>query len=225
MDEHEATAAQAATDTPPQGGTTEAAAPAQAADAVDVSRVAKELEDARKEAARYRTERKALEAKLAAFEAQQKAAEEAQLSDLERARKEAETLKERVAAIEAEKTALAERTRLLATQQQFNGEAAKAGISHADAAWKLLDKEQIDYSDDGAPKNLDKLAKELVKAYPFLVATAAPMTSPTNAPATREPGTSERMAALQDRIYGRSTSIFDPKYAQAHGGGVVDRED
>lgn len=225
MDEITATAAQAATDTPPQGGTTETAAPAQAADAVDVSRVARELEEARKEAARYRTERKALEAKLAAFEAQQKAAEEAQLSDLERARKEADTLKAQVAAIEAEKAALAERTRLLATQQAFNGEAVKAGISHADAAWKLLDKEQIDYSDDGSPKNLDKLAKGLVTAYPFLVATAAPMTSPTNAPATREPGQAERAAAIEEKVYGRPRGIFDPGFVKTHGGGVVNRDE
>ena len=222
MDEDQAQPTPVVDDAPPQAGTAE---PTPAVD-TDAAKWRKELEDARKEAAKYRTERKALEAKLATFEAQQKAAEDAKLSDLEKAQRAADEAAAKLAALEAERATLAERTRLLATQNAFLGVASKAGIGYADAAWKLLDAERVAYDDNGNPTNLDALAKELVKAYPFLAATAAPATSAANpSKGAGEAGPQERAAEIDRMLYGRPQSIFDPSNARRLGGGVVTKKE
>lgn len=216
MDEDQAQPTPVVDDAPPQAGTAE---PTPAVD-TETAKWRKELEDARKEAAKYRTERKALEAKLATFEAQQKAADEAKLSDLERAQKAAEETAQRLAALEAERATLAERTRLLMTQNAFLGVAGKAGIGYADAAWKLLDAGKVEYDDNGNPTNLDALAKELAKEYPFLRANAAPATSAGNPSKSGEASPQEREAAIRARLYGAPDNFLNPTTARGLGGGV-----
>lgn len=215
MDEDQAQPTPAVDDAPPQVGTTESAPVVD----TETAKWRKEAEEARKDAARYRSERKALEAKLAVFEAQQKAAEEAKLSDLERAQKAADEAAAKLSALEAERAQLAERTRLLATQNAFLGVAGKAGIGYADAAWKLLDAGRVEYDDHGNPTNLDALAKELVKAYPFLASGVAASATGNPAKAT-EPGPQEREAAIRAKLYGVPQNFLDPTVARSMGGGV-----
>ena len=215
MEEDQAQPTPAVDDAPPPAGTTESAPVVDA----DAAKWKKELEDARKDAARYRTERKALEARLAVFEAQQKAAEEAKLSDLEKAQKAADEAAAKLAALEAERAQLAERTRLLATQNAFLGVAGSAGIGYADAAWKLLDLDKVEYDDNGNPKNLGVLAKELVKAYPFLASGVA-ASATGNPPKATEPGPAEREAAIRAKLYGVPQNFLDPTVARSMGGGV-----
>ena len=216
MDEDQAQPTPAVDDAPPLAGTTE---PTPAVDA-ETAKWKRELEDARKDAARYRTERKALEARLAVFEAQQKAAEEAKLSDLEKAQRAADEAAAKLAALEAERAQLAERTRLLATQNAVLGVAGSAGIGYADAAWKLLDRDKVEYDDNGNPKNLDALAKALVKAYPFLASGVA-ASATGNPPKATEPGPAEREAAIRAKLYGTPQNFLDPVVARSMGGGVV----
>lgn len=216
MEEDQAQPTPAVDDAPPPAGTTESAPVVDA----DAAKWKKELEDARKDAARYRTERKALEARLAVFEAQQKAAEEAKLSDLEKAQRAADEAAAKLAALEAERAQLAERTRLLATQNAFLGVAGSAGIGYADAAWKLLDLDKVEYDDNGNPKNLGVLAKELVKAYPFLASGVA-ASATGNPPKATEPGPAEREAAIRAKLYGTPQNFLDPTVARSMGGGVV----
>lgn len=120
--------------------------------------------EAQKYAAEAAANRKALrdaEKRIAEFEAAQKAAEDAKLSEVERASKRA---------ADAERQ-LADRTRafqerIISGDIQLN--AAKLGIIDPDAAAKLLDWSGLEYDDDGLPTNATALLEQLLAAKPYL---------------------------------------------------------
>lgn len=56
-------------------------------------------------------------------------------------------------------------------------QAAQMGIVDPDAAAKLLDWSEIEYDDNGTPKNVNDLLKALIKAKPYLAGKAASATS------------------------------------------------
>ncbi len=127
------------------------------------------LERVRREAAEYRVKNKELEEKVSA-------AEKAKMTDLEKAQA-------RVAELErshAEHTRTAQER---AIKYEVQLHAAKLGIIDPDAASKLLDLSQLDYDEDGTPKNAQKLLQDLVKAKPYLIGTQA-SGSATNPPST-----------------------------------------
>ena len=110
----------------------------------------------REEAAGYRTKTRELEDQVKTF----------QQRDLT----EAQRLQQR--ADEAEKKAQANEARVKDTLLRLDVErqARKLSIVDEDAAYRLLDPTKIEYGDDGAPKNVEQLLKDLTTAKPYLIA-------------------------------------------------------
>ncbi len=115
---------------------------------------AKELEQARKDAAGYRE-------KLRAAEEQLKKHEDAKLSDIEKATKERDEAVSRLTSLETQLKEQALRNAVFA-------EATKLGVIDPDAAFVLLPKDALKY-DDGKVSGVDKALADLVKAKPYLV--------------------------------------------------------
>lgn len=125
--------------------------------------------EAQKYAAEAAANRKALreaEKRIAEYEAAQKAADDAKLSEVERASKRA---------ADAERQ-LADRTRafqerIISSDIQLN--AAKLGIIDPDAAAKLLDWSGLEYDEDGLPTNAAALLEQLLVSKPYLRGASA----------------------------------------------------
>lgn len=156
-----ATEAQAAEVTQPQAG---ADSPSQAEGVKesgtgnsDLAAAVRERDEARREAAKYRTEaRKLAEA--------QTAADEAKLSELEKATKRVAELERQQAESQVRDQ---ERTVQLATLEA----ASRLNFRNPDLAYRLLDRSEIEF-DDGKPKNVEKLLKALLEKEPYLAKTA-----------------------------------------------------
>lgn len=118
----------------------------------------------RREAAEYRKRLRELETKV-------KADEDAKLTETER-------LQNKVAEYERLQADHERERQEWALRRAVDTAAAKLGIIDADAAYKLLDLAELEFAESGAPKNLDKVLANLVKARPYLV--AAPNVSTTN---------------------------------------------
>ena len=143
------TGASATTDSDMSGVTT----------SMSLEELQRELAKTRREAAEHRTARRKLEADA-------QAAAQAQMTKEER-------LAAQVADGQKEREALMSRyqTRMLAYEVQIQAQAL--GIIDPEAAVKLLDASRIEYDEEGAPKNLGKLLRELVAAKTYLVAASA----------------------------------------------------
>lgn len=109
----------------------------------------------RNEAADNRTKLKAAQDEL-------KKLQDAQLSDQEKAVKRATEAEARAQAAEAK---VKERT----VRADVKLAAAKLNVVDPDAAYKLLDLDQITFNEAGDPTNIDKLIGQLVKDKPYLV--------------------------------------------------------
>ena len=159
---------QAAPAVQPQAGTPQpqagdvAAAAAVAADneaiTVDPAVLQRELAEARREAARYRTENNKLTAA-------QKAAAEAELSDLQKANT-------RIAELERERddllTVAQERILHVATVDI----AARLGFRSPELAFKLIDRADVEFAEDGHAKNVEALLKAVLVKEPYLAKAA-----------------------------------------------------
>jgi hypothetical protein len=139
-----ATEAQAAEVAPPQEGTS----PAQVAVPVlDPAALQRELAEARREAARYRTDlRKVTDAQLT----------------------ESERLQRRVTELEAERAESAARDRERAIRLAALEAAAKLGFRDPDLAVRLVDPAAVEVSDDGTPKNVERLLTDVLTRSPYL---------------------------------------------------------
>ena len=125
--------------------------------------VAKAAADAE---ARYRTQLRDAQRKIAEFEAAQKAAEDAKLDDLQRAQKQAAEWQQKHA-----DTTRAMQERIVGYEIQL--QASRLNIIDPDAAVKLLDWTQLEYDEDGVPTNAAKVLADLAKAKPYLVAQSS----------------------------------------------------
>lgn len=112
----------------------------------------------RAENAKYRKEAQATAKAL-------KDREDADKSELEKAQA-------RVSELEQQSSTTSTTVQELRVENAVLREAANAGITDVRAAVKLLDWQQIDYDDDGMPKNVEPLLKELTKEYPGIVGKA-----------------------------------------------------
>lgn len=147
----------------PQGsgspaGTAQAAAAGSEGGSVDVAALQREAEEARREAAKYRTS-------LRALEEQQRQAQQATLTDAERNAQENTSLKSEVATLKA----------ALADERMLNRVMATAGrLGFADPidAFRLLERDKVEVDDDGEPKNLQKMLSDLLSAKPYLASSA-----------------------------------------------------
>jgi hypothetical protein len=130
-------------------------------DDVPPERLRKMVDDLRKSEAAHRTENKDLKQ-------WKEQAESAKLSELEKATQEHAKLQEE----HAQATTELQRLRV---ERVVDREAARLGIDPDDAA-RLIDWSDLEYDNDGKPKNAGKLLEALVKQKPYLV-TGSPTAS------------------------------------------------
>jgi hypothetical protein len=108
----------------------------------------------RSEAAEYRKKLRDLEAKV-------RTDEEAKLSESER-------LQKRLAELERQQSEWERDRQERTLQYEVKLAAAQLGIVDPDAAWRLLDLKEVDFDDDGKPKNVDVVLKKLIQQKPYL---------------------------------------------------------
>lgn len=123
------------------------------------------LDKARKEAAASRVDRK----RMAELEEAQRKAEEAKLSETEKLQKRLSDLQ--TAQVEKDRKA---QERVI--RAEVRAQAAGVGIA-AELAGKLIDYAEIEFDDDGEPRNIGALLQQLLKQYPQLAASAAASSS------------------------------------------------
>jgi chromosome segregation ATPase len=136
----------------------------------------------RREAARYRTERKELEEKL-------KKLEEAQLSETER-------IANRLAELEKQQAEWMRERQELLVRSAVVSEAVGLNIIDPEAAFKLLDLASLQFDEDGRPVNIKDALTKLIKEKPYLVGSRA-TTNTTTANLQRGSGTMSREAREQ----------------------------
>ena len=102
---------------------------------------------------------------------QKRAAEDANKSELAKAQ-------ERAAELEKQLADAAEKQKALMTQNDIAAKAAKLGIIDPDAAYKLLNRSELEYGDDGAPTNTETLLVALLKEKPYLAGGGASAMNP-----------------------------------------------
>jgi hypothetical protein len=151
-----ATSGQEPVSAQPQAGTSESATQAQAAGAapetIDIPALQRELAEARREAARHRTDLRKVT--------------DAQLSESER-------LQRRVTELEAEREAITTRDRERAIRLAGLEAAAKLGFRDPDLAVRLLDQSAVEVRDDGTPRNVERLLADVLARSPYLARPGA----------------------------------------------------
>lgn len=195
------------TQTPPQAG--EAKAPT--TPSLTLEQALAEITNLRKENAGHRT-------KLNAFEAAQKKAEEAQMSELQKAQRDAS---------EAQKArADLERTvQELRVSRALDTAAAKLGFADPDDA-RNIDWAALEFDDAGQPTNHETLLSKLLETKPHYKAAQAQQPPPrkpasagasVNPPrsATNEPLTMELIGKMSPAEYEARYSEIARFYAQA----------
>jgi hypothetical protein len=168
-----ASGAQAAPGSQPQVGASQAqAADAQSSQAdgadnasgtEDVAALRRELEEARRLAARDRTERRKLEEAI-------KATEDAKLPEQER-------LQRRLADLERQASSHEQERRDWQVREAVTRSASRLGYADPVDAFALLDRSALEFADDGTPKNTDRLLADLLRAKPYLAGGTRPMGS------------------------------------------------
>lgn len=148
------------------------------------------LKKTRAEAAAHRTENNTLKAKMTEYERAQLTKEE--------------QLTAKVADLEREKAELTRQHQERTIHYEVQSHAAKLGIVDPEAAVKLLDWSQLEYDDDGMPKNAQKLLQELVKAKPYLA--SAYSGSPANPPRSNpnQTFTNSQIARMSPEDYAKN---------------------
>lgn len=154
----------------PQAGASQAqAADAQSSQAdgadnasgtVDVTALQRELTETRREAAKNRTELKRLQDAA-------KAAADASLPEQER-------LQNRLAELERANTEHERERAEWTTQAAVTKSALRLGFLDPVDAYALLDRAALEHDEQGAPKNVDKLLAELLRAKPYLGGAGRP---------------------------------------------------
>jgi hypothetical protein len=163
-----------------------------------------ELARARSEAAKYRTELREAQSQLKELATKQKERDDAEKSELQKAT-------ERTAALEGQLTEAGQKMRDLMLAQEVMRSATKLDIVDPDAAFKLLDRQAVEYEGD-TPKNIDDLLTTLVEQKPYLKRTTKATSSKPSttqpdgkkkAPLTRadiEKMTDDEVAARYDEV-------------------------
>lgn len=156
-------AAPAADDAQPQAGTgaPQAGAPeAGGTTLTDPVALQRELTEARKEAAKHRTE-------LNRYKEAETAASEAAKSELQKAIERAEAAERRA---EEGATALKGYQLRLATVEA----ARTLGFRNPEIAHRLISSNEVEYTPEGNPKNIDQLLTKIATSDPYLVNGTAP---------------------------------------------------
>lgn len=114
------------------------------------------------------------------------AAAQARLREIDDASKsETERLASKAQEAEAKLTAAEQRAADLALQMAVERAARKLGFIDEDDAYRLIDRKAVELDDDGEPKNVDALLKDLAKAKPHLIAAEDGKANSGNGTATQ----------------------------------------
>lgn len=206
----------------PQAGQTPAETTPQAGNAaLSADALAKELEDARREAAKHRTEKNSVKSELDKLKAELDKLQAAQLTEEERKTKEYQKAQERAAALEAQLAETLKRNQELQLKTAVQAAAVKLGVIDPDAAYLLLDKTALAPTDNGEtdPAKVETAVKALLTAKPYLRG-GGPQTSAAN-PAKSTQERSEGDNDRRQRLYGGGVNVFDASQAKQRGGGVI----
>jgi len=163
----------------------------------------------RSEAAEYRKKLRDLEAKV-------KADQDAKLSEAER-------LQNRLAELEREQAMYQQERQERTVRYEVMLAASKLGIVDPEAAYRLLDVAELEFEDDGRPKNVEQALRALIKAKPYLARPVAPETNVTN-PARGEAKPVETPEQKRARLLGRTGNPFDEDFLKSKGGGAFFKE-
>ncbi len=128
-----------------------------------------ELEHANKNATEERDRHRK---KLSTYEEAEKKAQDAQLSEVERIKKQHADLQ-----VQHDTYVRTMQERLIKAEIQL--QASKLHVIDPGDAAKLLDWSELEYDEDGMPKNADKLLEKLLKAKPYLALASQQQTEPT----------------------------------------------
>ena len=206
----------------PQAGQPTPDTTPQAGKGLDADALAKELEEARRDAAKYRTERKTLAQQLEQFKAELDKLQSANLSEQEKKDKEYQRAQQKAAELEAKLAETAKRNQELQARTLVQAAAVPLGIVDPETVYLLL-REQGKLEPDEAgnldAKRVTEALRDLLKAKPYLLGT--PTTSAAN-PAKTDPSVQqETVEARRARLMGGGDNIFDAERARKRGGGVV----
>ena len=142
----------------PQAGTAEVqATDAQQQPQIDPVALQRELQEARREAAKYRTEKQSLER----WKAEREQAEMTETEKLQRQLAEAQQRE-------------ADRQREVQTirfQSAVETTAARLGFANPSLASRLVPESSVEWDDAGKPTNVDRLLTDLLAAEPYLAPT------------------------------------------------------
>lgn len=205
----------------PQAGQTPAETTPQAGNAaLSADVLAKELEDARREAAKHRTEKNSVKSELDKLKAELDKLQAAQLTEEERKTKDYQKAQERAAQLEAQLAETLKRNQELMLQTAVQAAAVKLGVIDPDAAYLLLDKTSLttENGETDAAK-VETAVKALLTAKPYLRG-GGPQTSAAN-PAKSAQERTEGDNDRRQRLYGGGVNVFDTSQAKARGGGVI----
>ncbi len=132
------------------------------------------IADLRKENASHRT-------KLKSFEDAEKQRQEAELSEKEK-------LEKRLAEAQREREQTLTRAQERITASEIRAAAADLGFADPQDAARLLDRSELEFDEDGTPKNAHALLEKLAKAKPYLLkASGGQQTQRTSGGATNPP--------------------------------------
>ncbi|HLZ64393.1 MAG TPA: hypothetical protein VKR06_46275 [Ktedonosporobacter sp.] len=189
--------------TPAPAGATPTTKPATTTLEEALARIA-ELEHSHKNAVEERDRHRK---KLSGYEEAEKKAQEAQLSEVER-------IKKQHADLQSQHDALVRETQELRVHQSVERHAARLKFIRPEIAAKLLDWSEIEYEENGSPKNIDKLLEKLVKSMPELAhASSQQAPSTPNQPTTPAiPAMNPGRTAIQQPSAqpGRPPRLSDP---------------
>lgn len=127
------------------------------------------LEEARK----LRSENKNLRSRLHEFESKAQSEADAKLSEQER-------LQKRLAELEGDRTERDTKAQERVLRYEVRLHAKDLGIADPGDALKLMDLSEVEYDDDGEPKNIDKLLRDLVRKKPYLTGPAVAASNAAN---------------------------------------------
>lgn len=145
---------QASTSGSPQAGASTTDGQAPVSQPTDHEKI---IEQLRKENAAHRK-------KLEAFEQAQKDADLAKLGETEKLQKQHGDLQSKYAELEA-------RYQERVIKSEFQVQAAALGIVHPERVYRLVDTSELEFDDDGLPKNAKALIENLLKEMPELTGT------------------------------------------------------
>ncbi len=153
-----------------------------------------ELDEARKQAAKYRTELREVQEKLGRYEQEK-------LTEQEKLAKRAEQAEKAAQELQAKLRETAIRAEVMTTAQRM-------GVRDPDAAYKLLDLSTLSVSDEtGQVSGVEDALKALLKAKPYLVGGTAGATNPQ-----RSGDEAGEHNPIIDRIKAPGASPFDPAW-------------